>query len=357
MNLRWFRRLPNEELLRQSRVVIIDDEPSNVVLLERILAWGEFHNFRSFCDPVEALRACTIELPDLVLLDLNMPVMDGFQVLSALRQTAGSQYLPIVVLTADVNSQTRTRALTLGASDFLTKPGEATEIVLRVRNLLETKLLHRQLKQHNCELDALVRKRTGDLDKARLEALERLARAAEFRDDDTGQHANRVGTVSAQIARTLGESDTEAAVIELAAPLHDIGKIGIPDSILLKPGKLTPEEFDVMKTHTTIGAKILGGSDSPVLKEATAIALNHHEKWNGAGYPNGIPGEQIPLSGRIVAVADVFDALTHERPYKRAWTQEAAIEHIQRLSGLEFDPAVVAAFSGLVECSNLAEAA
>ncbi len=347
----------NDLLVKQSHIVVVDDEPSNVALLERILEWAGFRHVTSFTDPVAALQVCSVKPPDLVLLDINMPRMDGFQVLSSLRQAVGTEYLPIVVFTADITSQTRTKALSLGASDFLTKPGEATEIMLRVKNLLETKVLHQQLKQQNQDLDALVRERTGDLDEARLEALERLARAAEFRDDDTGQHARRVGTLSAQIAGRLETTDAEPAVIELAAPLHDIGKIGIPDAVLLKPGKLTPEEFEVMKTHSTIGAKILGGSNSPVLKQAAAIALTHHEKWNGSGYPLGLSGEQIPLAGRIVAVADVFDALTHERPYKRAWTQPAAIDHIKNLTGTEFDPAVVEAFICLSRTSLLAEAA
>jgi putative two-component system response regulator len=350
--------LLEDRLVRDSRIVIIDDEPSNVVLLERILEWGGFNKVASFGDPTAALQACSIEAPDLMILDLHMPRMDGFQVLTALRQTMeGAAYFPIVVFTADVSSQTRTRALTLGASDFITKPGEATEIMLRVRNLLESNLLHRQLREQNQVLDRIVRERTSELEDARLDALEKLARAAEFRDDDTGQHACRVGALCSEIAKRMETADAEPGVIELAAPLHDIGKIGIPDAVLLKPGKLTEDEFEVMKTHTTIGAKILGGSSSTILKQAAAIALTHHEKWDGSGYPLGLAGDQIPLAGRIVAVADVFDALTHERPYKRAWTQQAAIEHIKSLGGIEFDPAVVEAFSCLRRTSLLADAA
>ena len=348
----------DERQVKESSIVIIDDEPSNVALLERILEWGGFVRVTGFSDPVVALQTCLVKPPDLIVLDLHMPRMDGFQLLSAFRVgMEGTEYFPIVVFTADVSSKTRTRALELGASDFLTKPGEATEIVLRVRNLLETRLLHRKLREHNKELDFLVRERTIELEDARLDALERLAMAAEFRDDDTGQHARRVGWLSAEIANRLETREIEPDAIELAAPLHDIGKIGIPDVVLLKPGKLSPEEFEVIKTHTTIGAKILGGSNSQVLKLAAAIALTHHEKWNGSGYPLGLAGEQIPLPGRIVAIADVFDALTHERPYKRAWTQAAAIDQIVSLSGSEFDPGVVEAFLCLRRTSLIAEAA
>lgn len=347
-----------ERLLKESNIVVVDDEPSNVALLERILEWGGFRRVTGFGDPSVALQTCLAQPPDLIILDLHMPRMDGFKLITSFRLAMErSEYFPIVVYTADISNETRMRALELGASDFLTKPGEATEIMLRVRNLLETRHLHRKLKEHNKELDLLIRERTSELEDARLDALERLAMAAEFRDDDTGQHARRVGWLSGEIARRLNTNDVEPEAIELAAPLHDIGKIGIPDAVLLKPDKLLPEEFEVIKTHTTIGAKILGGSNSQVLKLAAAIALTHHEKWNGSGYPLGLVGEQIPLAGRIVAVADVFDALTHERPYKRAWTQSAASDHIKGLSGTEFDPAVVEAFLCLRRTSLMSDAA
>jgi putative two-component system response regulator len=347
-------KLPlDEAIVKQGQIVVIDDEPSNLALLERILHGGGFRNVTAFSDPIEALRACSVREPDLVILDLNISNTDGLRVLAGLREAQHAEYLPIVIYTADVNMETRTKALSLGASDFLTKPGEATEITLRVRNLLQTKVLHRQLKLQNKQLDEQVRSRTFELEAARLEALERLARAAEFRDDDTGMHAQRVGAISSRVAARLELPDADPELIELAAPLHDIGKIGIPDHILLKAGKLTTEEFEIMKKHSTIGAKILGGSNSPVLKLAAAIALTHHEKWNGTGYPLGLTGEQIPLAGRIVAVADVFDALTHERPYKRAWTQPAAVDYIKGLAGTDFDPLIVAAFCRIGRTSLL----
>jgi putative two-component system response regulator len=253
-------------------------------------------------------------------------------------------YLPILVLTADISQSIKQRALACGAKDFLTKPFDITEVVLRMRNLLETRFLHLRLAGHNRELEVKVRERTLDLEAARVEVLQRLSLAAEFRDDDTGQHTQRVGHTSALLAQALGLPDEEVGLVRLAAPLHDVGKIGIADAILLKPGKLTPEEFGVMTTHTSIGGKILTGSHSPLLQLAERIALNHHERWDGGGYPHGRCGEDIPLAGRIVSVADVFDALTHPRPYKKAWPVEQAVAEVERLGGSKFDPAVVAVF-------------
>ena len=340
--------MPNDAI-QNMRIVIVDDESSNVALLERILEWAGYRNVRSFDDSTKALIQICSNPPDLVLLDLHMPKIDGFQILERLRAEKDSHdHIPIIVFTADVTPDTRIRALSLGASDFLTKPGEATEIMLRVRNTLELRHLHRELRRHNGELEHLVQERTSELATARLDALERLAIAAEFRDDDTGEHTRRVGRTSAEMARLLHSPQATPELIALAAPLHDIGKVGIPDAILLKPGKLTEEEFEVMKTHTTIGAKILGGSDVDVFMLAASIALNHHEKWNGTGYPRGLRAEDIPLSSRIVCVADVFDALTHKRIYKESWTQEKAAAFIRERSGHEFDPEVVRVFNLLM---------
>ena len=339
-------------------IVVIDDEPSNVTLLERILEWSNFRNVTSFTDPEKALAEIRRSPPDLVLLDLQMPQMDGFQMLEELRSNElANDHIPILVFTADIAPETRIRALSLGATDFLTKPGEATEIVLRVRNALEIRFLHHELKRHNLELETLVKERTSQLVTARLDALERLALAAEFRDDDTGEHTRRVGRVSAEIARLLKSTQALPEMLALAAPLHDIGKVGIPDSILLKPGKLTPEEFEVMKTHTTIGAKILGGSDVDIFSVAASIALNHHEKWDGTGYPNRLKGEEIPLTSRIVCVADVYDALLHRRSYKEPWPPEKAAAFIKERAGYEFDPEVVRVFSLLSRTSSFAKAA
>ena len=239
----------------------------------------------------------------------------------------------------------------------MTKPVDATEIVHKVRNSLERVLLHRQIRERNEELERIVRIRSSEIEAARLEVLERLAIAAEFRDDDTGEHARRVGRVAGEIAKLINSSEANPDLMRIAAPLHDIGKIGIPDSVLLKPGKLTPEEFDVMKTHTTIGAKILGGSGISELAVSAAIALTHHERWNGQGYPLGLKGDRIPLVGRIVAVADVFDALTHERPYKRAWTRTEAHDYIVEKAGTEFDPDIVQTFRIVSRTAAFAQAA
>lgn len=286
--------------------------------------------------------------PRLVLLDLHMPQIDGFELMELLATTTGERRsIAFLVLTADATEETKRRALSMGARDFLTKPLDRVELLLRVRNVLQVEELQDRLFEHNANLEDEVAERTRDLDQARLEILKHLALAAEFRDDDTQEHAWRIGRTSALLAIGLGLPDRELELIARAAPLHDIGKVGVPDAILLKPGKLTAAEYETIKTHTTIGAEILSGSRSPLLVMAEEIALTHHERWDGQGYPGGIRGEQIPLPGRIVAVADVFDALTHERPYKRAWPVPEALAEILREAGRHFDPQVVQVFSSL----------
>jgi len=333
-----------ENLLTAARILIVDDQPSNVALLEGILEEEDFTSFRSITDSREALPAFIKYLPDLILLDLQMPFMDGFEVMKQLRVCMSpDDYLPILVLTADITPEAKRRALLEGALDFLTKPFDAVEVVLRIKNLLRTRSLHLQLQGQNQLLDQKVRSRTAELEATQVEILERLALAAEYRDDDTGEHTKRVGQTSARIAEALGWSAADVELILRAAPLHDVGKIAISDSILLKPGKLTPEEFERMKMHTTLGAKMLSGGRFPLLQLAEQIALTHHERWDGTGYI-GLREEAIPIPGRIVTVADVFDALTSTRPYKKAWTVSEAIEEIQRQSGRQFDPRVVEAF-------------
>jgi putative two-component system response regulator len=330
--------------LAASKILIIDDQPSNVMLLEGILQEDDYTSYRSITDSRQSLPVFLEYRPDLILLDLQMPYMDGFEVMKQLRgYTMPDAFIPILVLTANITSEAKRRALTEGASDFLTKPFDATEVLLRIRNLLQTRWLHLQLQDQNRLLEQKVRERTLDLEQTQIEILERLALAAEYRDDDTGQHTNRVGRISAQVAEALGWPEPEVELIRQAAPLHDVGKIAIPDSILLKPGKLTPEEFEHMKTHTTSGAKMLSGGRFPLLQMAEEIALTHHERWDGTGYMR-LQGETIPMASRIVAVADVFDALTHNRPYKKAWTEHEALEEIQKQNGRQFDPRVVDAF-------------
>jgi putative two-component system response regulator len=334
-----------EGAFQHARILIIDDQLENVAVLRRVLSNAGYREVQSTTDPSQAEVLYQGYRPDLVLLDLHMPEMDGFAVLERLRSlTARATYMPILVLTGDHDPLKRRRALAAGATDFLAKPFDIVEVVLRIQNLLETRHLHRLLSNQNASLEARVRQRTRELEEAQGEILARLAAAAEHRDDDTGRHTLRVGQLSAAIAETLELPSEVVELIRAAAPLHDVGKIGIPDHILLKSGKLTPEEFAVMKAHTTIGGAILAGGRSALVIEAERIALNHHERWDGTGYPNGLSGNAIPLGARIVAVADVFDALTHERPYRPAWAVDRVMEEIRAQSGHHFDPAVVAAF-------------
>ena len=334
--------------LTTARILIVDDQPSNVMLLEGVLQEEDFSSYHSITDSRDVLPAFIEYRPDLILLDLQMPFLDGFAVMKQLQAciTPGD-YLPILVLTADITPEAKRRALSEGALDFVSKPFDATEVVLRIKNLLQTRSLHLRLQGQNELLDQKVRERTAELETTQVEILERLALAAEYRDDDTGEHTKRVGRTAARIAQALAWSPAEVELIRRAAPLHDIGKIAIPDSILLKPGKLTPEEFERMKTHTTIGAEMLSGGEFPLLQLAEQIALTHHERWDGSGYL-GQREEAIPMAGRIVTIADVFDALTSERPYKQAWPLNEAIEEIKRQSGRQFDPCVVEAFLKVV---------
>lgn len=341
--------------LETCRILVIDDEQANVDALDRLLHRAGYPWVRTTTDPFLAIEYFREIRPDLVVLDLHMPVKDGFAVMAELAQLVDpGEYLPILVLTGDLDPVLRERALGAGARDFVTKPFEATEVLLRIRNLLETRDLHLRLSGHAGELEEKVEERTRDLADAQLEILSRLAIAAEYRDDVTGQHAERVGALSALIAEEAGLPAEKVELIRWAAPLHDIGKIGIPDAILMKPGKLLPAEYEVMKSHTTIGARILSGSRFPLMQMARKIALSHHERWDGAGY-TGLVAEEIPIEGRIVAVADTFDCLTNERPYKAAMPVNQTVELIASERGRHFDPAVVDAFLRLVESGRILE--
>ncbi|MGH2734855.1 MAG: HD domain-containing phosphohydrolase [Actinomycetota bacterium] len=350
MNMDSHLRAPGTQAPQDARILVVDDQPANIRLLERVLTRDGFEHVACTTSPEESLDLYQEFRPDLVLLDLHMPEMDGFEVLERLRELSYAEvYLPVVILTADITPEARRQALSMGAKDFLTKPFDAAEVLLRIRNLLETRRLHQRLSDQNRLLEDRVVERTRQLDEARLEILERLAVAAEYRDDDTGEHVHRVARISAMLAHVLGLSLQEVELVRRASTLHDLGKIGISDTILLKPGKLTAEEFDVIKRHPTIGAQILSGSESPLLQYAEEICLTHHERWDGSGYPRSMAGDEIPISGRIVTVADVFDALTHDRPYKRAWKVADAVEEIDRQRGRQFDPAVVDAFGDVLE--------
>jgi putative two-component system response regulator len=344
-------RLVQSAALTDIPILIVDDQETNIRLLERMLQDAGYTNVRSTTDSRHVFALYQDFRPDLILLDLHMPYMDGYEVMELLQgEIPEGTYFPILVLTADATSEAKQRALSMGAKDFLSKPLEVTETLLRIKNLLETRSLHVQLANQNQVLDQRVKERTKDLEEARIEILKRLALAADYRDDSTGQHIRRVGRLSALLAGSLELGDDEVELIRLAAPLHDVGKITVPDEILLKPGKLTAEEFELMKEHTSTGAKILSGSKFQLLRLAEVIALAHHEWWDGTGYPRGLNGEAIPLAGRIVGLADVYDALTHDRPYKKAWSVDESVAEIHRLSGTHFDPLIVAEFTGLMGC-------
>jgi putative two-component system response regulator len=333
---------------RNARILIVDDESHNIDILRRILARAGFTRIESTTDSRDAKRLYVRHRPDLVLLDLHMPHLDGLGVMAQLAEISEASYLPILILSADVTPEARRDALSRGAKDFVNKPFQADEILLRIKTLLETRLLYLQIQSQNQLLEAKVRERTRALEEAQIEIVERLAMAAEFRDDNTGQHTQRVGQMSALLARQLGMPDGQVSLIRRAAPLHDVGKIGVPDAILLKLGKLTEQEFAVVKTHTVIGARILSGGKFPLLRLAEEIAYSHHERWDGTGYAS-LSETDIPLPGRIVAVADVFDALTQQRPYKPAWPVTDAVAEIERQRGRQFDPGVVDAFLRVIE--------
>jgi putative two-component system response regulator len=323
---------------------VVDDTEANLLLLEAILDDIGYTEVVTLSDPHRAVATCQAYDPDLLLLDLHMPGMSGLDVIAAVRERKSDTYLPILMLTADISSEAKVRALSTGANDFLTKPFDRTEVELRIRNLLQIRHLHMTLQNQNAILEHKVAKRTEQLNAIKIELLERLAMAAEFRDDQTGQHTQRVGRTCALIASALSLPPQEVEFIRRAAPLHDVGKIGIPDAILLKAGPLTPAEQDLMKRHTTIGARLLSDSNSETLSLAEQIAATHHERWDGTGYGSNLAGEDIPISGRIIAVADVFDALTHERPYKEAWSVDQAVQEIREQRERQFDPQVVDAF-------------
>jgi len=327
--------------IRRARVLVVDDEPVNTKLLERTLAQAGYEAVSVTQDPFEAAGMVDAEDIDLVLLDLNMPGLDGYGVMAQLRELGKPVPPAILILTAQNAMEHRLRALEAGAHDYVSKPFDRVELLARVRNLLEWRVARRELHEQNRSLDAEVRERTRELYKTRLEIVRRLGRAAEYRDNETGMHIIRMSRYSMLIGEELGLGSEACDLLLNAAPMHDIGKIGIPDKILLKPGKLDADEWEVMKTHTTIGAEILSGSDSELLVMARTIALSHHEKWDGSGYPYGLAGDDIPLVGRIVAVADVFDALTSERPYKKAWSVEEATRFLHDNAGSHFDPAAV----------------
>lgn len=334
---------PFEDVL-DSRILIVDDQETNVRLLEYLLLRDGYRSVRWTTDSREVAGIYQEFRPDLVLLDLNMPHMDGVEVMEKLQEIEKETYPSIVVITANNDNEEKIRCLAAGALDFLSKPINGVEVAARIKNILNVRLLHNRINHQNKILDQKVRERTQELADSRLEVVQRLCRASEYRDNDTGMHVNRLSRFSFLLAEAIGLSASQCELLQHASPMHDIGKIGIADSILQKPGKLDAAEWEIMKTHTEIGAQILSGSSSKLIQMAESISRTHHEKWDGSGYPSGLKGESIPIEGRIVALCDVFDALTSKRPYKEKWPVEKAVQEIKDNSGIHFDPALVKKF-------------
>jgi response regulator RpfG family c-di-GMP phosphodiesterase len=326
------------------RVAIVDDSDINLTLLKVLVTKLGGCEPLLFQDSSKGLAWCCENAPDLLIVDYMMPDLDGLEFIARFRAAPGCAEIPVLMITANDDKDVRYEALKIGATDFLTKPVDRIEFSARVTNMLALGTSRRHLADRAAWLAEEVKKATAAIHSREQELLFRMSRAAEFRDPETGAHIQRMAHYSHLIAASLGLSAEDQALILQAAPMHDVGKIGIPDLILLKPGRLTPEEFDVMKSHARLGFELLSGSESFVLQAAASIAISHHEKFDGSGYPYGVAGQAIPLFGRIVAVADVFDALTSERPYKKAWEFERAIDFLREGAGTHFDATCVEAF-------------
>jgi len=340
--------------LRQAKVLIVDDQRANVMVLEKVLRRAGYTNLVSITDSRQVLPMFKTDPPDIVLLDLVMPHIDGFGVMDQLQDwilSSRGNYLPVLVLTADVTAEAKQQSLSMGAKDFLTKPFDHTEVQLRVTNLLEARALHLELTDQKHLLEERVVERTTALWEAVVrveeaheklrssqeETIHRLSIAAEFRDDETAQHIHRMSHYCALLAGCSGESGERSNLFRMASKMHDVGKIGTPDSILLKPGKLTPAERAIMEQHAQIGYHILEHPTTELLQLAATIALTHHEKVDGTGYPKRLRDEEIPVEGRISAIADVFDALTTNRVYREAFPVERALEIMRDGRGSHFD--------------------
>jgi putative two-component system response regulator len=345
------------------RIMIVDDEPLNIKIVRKYLQMAGYTDFVTTTESTQAFEMIQRERPDVILLDIMMPQVSGLEILRAVRSDSALEHIPVLILTATTDTATKITALELGATDFLAKPVEGSDLVPRVRNTLVVKAHHDHLARYSQELERQVRLRTIELEASRLQVVHCLARAAEYRDDDTGRHVMRVGRYAGIIAREVGLPEARAAILETAALLHDVGKIGIPDSILLKPGRLDPEEFQMMQRHCEFGKMIIQPlpehesdaqrvrdylgvgemeiSNSPLLLMGAEVAMTHHERWDGKGYPAGLKGEGIPLEGRITAVADVFDAVSSKRPYKPAFPVDRSLAVIRAGKGTQFDPAIV----------------
>lgn len=323
-----------------ANILVVDDEPANVVLLNKILLRKGYQNIQTTSDPREVEMLCDNTDFDAFLLDIRMPEIDGYGVMNILKQRYKDDYLPVLVLTAQTDRETRIKALECGAKDFLTKPFDQLEALTRIYNLLEVRLMHKRIKEQNAVLEQKVKLRTKELYNTRLEVIRRLGLAAEYRDHGTGNHIIRMSKYSQLLALAYGLSEKHADLILNASPMHDIGKIGIPDEVLLMPGALDSDKWKIMQSHVSIGGEILSGDDSELMITARLIALQHHEKWDGSGYPEGLQGEAISIEARVCAVADVFDALLSKRPYKKAWSLKEVLDTMENGAGKHFDPNV-----------------
>jgi putative two-component system response regulator len=330
-------------LSRAAHIVVIDDEPPNVELVKTLLHKAGFTSVTGLPDGRGLRSLLETAPPDLVITDLHMPHCDGLGVLAMLAPLINQERLPVLMITGDGSREMCHEALKRGAKDFLRKPFDLAELLLRVRNLLEARLLFQDLRKQNRALLESSMGTSRQLESTRLEMIERLALAAEYRDDETNLHNERVGELAEQIALHVGHTAAEAALLRRAAALHDIGKIGVPDALLRKAGPLNEAEVRVMRTHTTIGARILAGSECPLLQLAETIAASHHERFDGSGYPHGLAGTEIPVVARIVAVADAFDAMINDRPYRKARRRESAFSELAKQSGRQFEPRLVEA--------------
>lgn len=340
--------ITEQAVFRNARVVVFGAREAEAVAIERLLGrWGCGASVGT-SDASELLALCAEFCPDLVLLDLEAGGPTGLELLERLSPlTGGESCLPVIVLSSELDDAARCQALALGTKDFITKPVKPGEARVRVRNALETRGLYREVTAHKRVLEECVELRARELEVVRLEFVQRLALAAEYRDEDGASHVQRVGRTAALLARELGLPDADVRLIRSVAPLHDIGNVGIPDTVLLRSGKLAEDEFELVKAHTVIGSEILSGGRSRHLRVAEEIARSHHERWDGLGYPDGLEGKSIPLAARLTSVADVFDALTHRRPHKEAWPLEDAVAEIERQAARQFDPDAVVAFAAL----------
>ncbi len=336
------------DAIRNARILIVDDTPMNVSLLESILAGAGYTSVTGLTNPELVFDLHRQMDFDLVLLDIQMPRLDGFAVMKQLIEMAGGDYLPVLVLTASTDRSTRLRALELGAKDYLTKPFERLEVLHRIRNLLVVRAQYRERQRQSEQLEQMVRDRTRELERTRLEIIHRLSRAGEYRDNETGMHVIRMSKGCQRLALAAGLGEAFGELILYASPMHDVGKIGIPDRVLLKEGLLDPDERALMQRHVEIGLSILGSHADDLLRMAANIVESHHERWDGHGYPQGLKGLEIPIEGRIAAICDVFDALTSRRSYKPAWPVPDAIAYLRKHAGSHFDPELVDRFIGIL---------